>query len=93
MAKFRVHFEASAAIGVEVEIEADDEDAAKHAAERLYDRRELKLGDIVDELLKPSQAATDGYVQASGQPIKYITVEEDEAGFEIVDVFTAESIE
>jgi hypothetical protein len=90
VAKFRVHYEASAAIGIEIEVEADDEDHATFKAEELYIDGKLRLSDLVEELMKPTPEAIEGY----GNPlIKYVTVEEDESGFEVVDVFKPELVE
>lgn len=89
--KFRVHFEATAAIGIEIAVEASDEDEAKCIAEGMYERGELMFSDVVSELLKPPQLATDAFATASDKPITYVTVEEDEEGFEVVDVFIKEN--
>ncbi|RWH50254.1 MAG: hypothetical protein E5V72_25255 [Mesorhizobium sp.] len=91
MTQFRVHFEASAAIGIEIAVEAEDEDDAQRIAQRMYDKGELMLTDVVSNLIKPDPAAVAGYAEGSGKPFTYMTLEEDENGFEIVDVFFKES--
>ena len=88
--KVRVHFEASAAIGVEVEVEVDlDEKGnwSEYQANKRAKALNVDFTEIVGNLLKPDKQATIGYAGASGKPITYVTVEEDESGFDIVDAF------
>ncbi|MBN7759737.1 hypothetical protein JYP52_01195 [Nitratireductor aquibiodomus] len=88
MNKFRVHFEASAAIGIEIVVEAQDEDDAEKIAQTQFDKGELKLTNVVDELIAPSPYAVKSYAEATNQPISFVSVgQSDETGFEIVDVF------
>lgn len=93
MAKFRVHFEASAAIGVEIEIDAADEYEAAHKAQAMFDKGEINPASIAADLLHASEIAVEAYAEASGKPVTYVTVEPDENGFEIVDTFPAENAE
>lgn len=88
MSRYRVHFEASAAIGVEVEVEASDEDEAATLAQALHDKGALAgvLADVASELLTPSPEETRAFADSRNVAITYVTVEEDENGFEIVDV-------
>ncbi|MGE5512380.1 MAG: hypothetical protein ACM31O_14125 [Bacteroidota bacterium] len=90
MKKYRVWFEASAAIGVEIEVEAASREEAKSIAAQKHRRREYGLDELVPELLKPTQDAVDGYAQRSSRPITFVTVEEDESGFEVIDCFGAD---
>ena len=87
MAKFRVHFEASAAIGIEIEIDAADEDSAQRIAQALYgEGRQEELRGLVADLLKPSPESMVAYAEELSLPVTYVTIEEDENGFEVVDV-------
>ena len=86
MTQFNVRFEASAAIGIEITINAEDGYEAQHIAQGMLDRGELMLTDGVSNLINPDPAAVAGYAEGSGKPFSHMVVEEDENGFEIVDV-------
>lgn len=91
--EYRVAFEASAAIGVEIQVEADDEDQAEEIAQKMVDSGQLKLTDITVDLLYPSELEISAYAEQENLPITHVMFEEDENGFEIVDVFEKEKID
>lgn len=94
MSKFRVHFESSAAVGIEVEVEAETEEQAEKMAKAKFLKGELRLSDIVDSLMTVDENAIDGWngAEGSGLPVTHATVALDEAGFEVVDCFRPEDI-
>jgi hypothetical protein len=84
--KFKVHFESSAAVGVEIEVEAEDAAAAQRKAEALWMSKSVpeKIGNLIGI----DQHAREGFAQAIGLTIPYAVVSLDENGFEVVDVHT-----
>lgn len=90
MAKYRVHFAASAAIGVEIEVEAETPEAAETTAQKLWDEKDVT--GCLWELIDVDDNARDGFAEAIGLTIPYATVSPDENGFEIVDAFAAEQV-
>jgi hypothetical protein len=89
--KWRVNFEASAAIGIEVEVDAISEEDAEHEANKLI-ARGLDLHAFVEGLISPCAHAVRGYALTSGQPITHAVVSIDENGFEISDTFEPAAI-
>lgn len=92
--KYRVNFEASAAIGVEIKVAACTPGEAQKAARNLIIGG-LNLKAVVYDLVVPNVHAVKGYADQSRHPITHVAVSLDEAGFEIVDVFepTADQIQ
>ena len=88
MATFHVRFECTAAVSVDVAIDAADEYEARHEAERRFDcfRQQQALIGIAEGLCKPDPEAVKGYAQESGLPFVRVSMELDENGFETVDV-------
>lgn len=95
MTKYRVALEASAAIGVEMELEADSEEHAERLANFNLESAEFrrKLSDLVDEIFTPDPAALEAYGAAVPLPITHASVELDENGFEVIEAFLPESLE
>lgn len=90
--KFRVHIEATAAVGLEFEVDAESKMQAEEDVKDLIKNKKIDPNIIVDELIKPSVEETSGYSQSSSVPLKYATVELDEYGFEVVDTFDVDDI-
>jgi len=90
MALYRVALETSAAIVVEIEIEANDLSAAESKAQALYYQGRLKLSDLTAELLNPPDEELRGYTEKVGTPIVRVYVEEDEGGYEVIDSWEAD---
>lgn len=89
MPKFKTRFEASAAIIIEFEIEAEDGYDAEDQAQRRFESYEMEQ--IVDHLCYPSQWAVKGYAEERGKnegkpfPLTHVGVETDESGFDFIE--------
>lgn len=87
MKKFRIAIEASAAIGVEIELEAETSEAALEAGERWLRKNKQKVSDAVEELLTVDSNALDAYGKVVGAPFTHLYVAEGDMGYEVVDAF------
>jgi hypothetical protein len=87
MPKFKVHFEASAAIGIEIEVEAKNRDEAEIAGAGWFIKNQQLLETAADEIFCAPDQTVKAYAETINQPITYMTMELDEAGFELVDTF------
>jgi hypothetical protein len=89
MAKFKVHFEASAAIGIEIEVEADNREDAEEVGQRWFNLagNQSALETAADEIFNAPDQTVKAYAEITKLPITYMTMELDECGFEIVDTF------
>lgn len=92
MRKYRVAIESSAAVGFELEIEADNRDDAQEKAQAMLDMKKFDPVAATYELIKPIDHAYTAYGEKIGVKLTYATVELDEAGFEVVDAFDPNSI-
>ncbi|WP_439398556.1 hypothetical protein ACRQ5Q_14690 [Bradyrhizobium sp. PMVTL-01] len=92
MSKFRIAFECSAAVGVEIEVDADNRDDAQRIGARWLRKNERRIVQAVDDLLIVQEPAVTGYAQVSKLPITHIGASLDEGGFELVDAFEPDSI-
>jgi hypothetical protein len=87
MTKFKVHFEASAAIGIELEFEAENRDEAERLGEEWLENNERKLRDVADDLFVVSDITAQAYGDRVTMPITHAFTSADEEGFELVDVW------
>lgn len=87
MSKFRITYECSAAIGIEIEVEANDRDAAEQAGERWLATNQRKLQDAVDELMSVPDETLRGYSAVVNAPFTNMFAAQGDNGFELVDVF------
>ncbi|WP_316200987.1 MULTISPECIES: hypothetical protein [unclassified Bradyrhizobium] len=93
MPKFRVALEASAAIGIEIEVDAVDAVAAEKVGTAWLSENRSTCDRIVSELISVDDNATRGYAEALMLPVTHVKVcQPDEEGFEVVDVFTPDCI-
>lgn len=87
MPKFKVHFESSCAVGVELEVEAIN--MAEASATAMVQWQDKGIADAVANLIEVDEHARKGFADTLGVVISHMTVSLDsEAGFEIVDVHT-----
>lgn len=83
--KYSVHFEATAAVGVELSVEADSEQEAEAQAKKIW--REKSVAERISYLIDIDENAREGFADALGVNIPYATVSIDDAGFRHVDTF------
>jgi hypothetical protein len=86
MPKFTVRFEATAAVGVEIEIEADSADEAETKGFEWLDENSSVLEEAAGILDAPEETVR-GYAETVKQPITRVNLELDEAGFELTEAF------
>jgi hypothetical protein len=87
--KYRVHYEASAAIGMEIEVEAEDRDAAEALGQSMLENGlSEKLADAAADLFGSEPLAVEGYAGMAFPELRYAVTSLDENGFDLVDVFT-----
>lgn len=79
--KFKVTFEATAAVYIDVTVEAADEEEARKKA-----TRHVVFNEAVYNLMTPSPEAIRGYAEETGHNITRIGVEVDEMGFDEIEI-------
>jgi capsular polysaccharide biosynthesis protein len=82
--KYRVHFEASAAVGIGIEVEADSLEQAEKIANNLVKERQFDPEQVIEDLA-PTEIEINAYAEAKGWPITHVEISPE--SFEVVDVF------
>lgn len=87
--KYRVSLEASAAIMIEIEVDAEDVDDAETVGEQWLEANKAKVDDAVSDLLQDVDPnCLKAYAEKVGAPFTSIGVSApDDEGFEVVDAF------
>ena len=85
MPKFKVHFESSCAVGVEIAVEAEHALSAETMAKEIW--RNKGVANAIANLIEVDDQARIGFAETLGVNIPYITVSLDgKNGFEVVDI-------
>lgn len=88
--KYRVAFEASAAIGIEVEVEADSSEQAEALANQKYPQQ--KLEEIAGAIFTLNEDFPTKVNAESGLNITFGTLLLDEGSFDLVDCFLPDNL-